>query len=106
MEYNPELATALKRDFIQSIVDMGLVMVPKDVAMYGFDFVKKQNNLLKKKAITPYNISKYKLIPGCSTIQTIKNMVNDGRIGVNEHYYDNNKLYILTIAIKRIRGDE
>ena len=100
----PEVREALKREFITALKDSGLVWVSKDVAEHGVAFLAKQDDLLKQKTITPYMVAKYKLLPGVTHLQTVKNMVADGRIRKGEWLLDaDEKLQILTYAIKRIR---
>lgn len=96
----------LQREFITALKDAGLVLLPKAAAEYGTDFLVKQKIALSKTAITPYKIAKLKLIPGVKTLKTVKDMINDGRIGVNEFYTDSSgKTYVLTAAVKRLRND-
>ena len=79
-----------------------LIVVPKD----AYKQQQEANSLLKQKSLTPYMIIKHGLLPGVSNLKTIKNMVLDGRIGVNENYKDENgKWFIMTSAIKRLRDE-
>ena len=104
-EYDPYTLTAAKREFIQAIKDENLILIPAEYGEVVFDVVKKQQSLLKHKAVSAYMVAKYKLIPNVNTLRTIKNMVADGRISASECYHDaSGKLHIITNYIKRVRG--
>lgn len=105
-EFDPHTVTALRREFIQAIRDEKLILIPAEYGDLVFNTVKKQQDLLSQKAITAFKVARYNLIPNCTTIRTLKNMVVDGRISKHERYYDTSgKLYIMTNAIKRLRDE-
>jgi len=101
---DPHTREAIRREYIQAIKDQGLILVPDHVGLKALEIMKEQEQLLKHKHLTPYQIAKHGLIPGITTLKTIKNMIADGRIGTNEWYLDaGGKYHILTQAIKRLR---
>lgn len=103
LEFDPVVREAFQREMVQCLKEEGLMIVPEAAAGFAVDFLKKQKQILKQKHATPYMISKYKLLPGAPTQQTIKNMVADGRITKHEHFEDSDgKLQILITAIKRL----
>ena len=102
---DPKITTALRREFITAIKDEGLVLVPKHIGEHALTFYKKQQDLLKKKAVTPYQIANYNLLPGVTNLKTIKNMIADGRITTDESFKQDNKVFVLTEALKRLRNE-
>lgn len=97
---------ALQHEFIEALKAANLVILPEDAAAFAHDFYKEQKKLLAQKALTPYQIAKYKLLPGVKTLKTVKDMINDGRITGSEYYNDTNgKLKISCVAIKRLRNE-
>lgn len=92
------------REVIEDLYAEGFVVMPASVLQ---DVNKRaiHQKLLKQYKLTPYQIAKFKLIPGVSAPETIKNMVKDGRIGKKEFFVENGKWYIVTTAVKRLRGE-
>jgi hypothetical protein len=102
----PELREVLQREFITAIKHSGLVLVPNDVAQHSMEFLKQQHDVMKCKYVSPYKIAKYKLLPGVTHLQTVKNMIDDGRIAPDEWFKDEaDKIQILTTALKRLRHE-
>ena len=102
----PETREVLTREFISAIKLSGLVLVPSEVGAAGLDVVKQHQQLLKKKYLSPYKIAKAKLLPGVTHLNTIKNMIADGRIDQDEWFKDaDGKTQVLSIAIKRLRHE-
>lgn len=74
---DPHTREAISREFIQAIDDHGLLLVPNHIGMATLKLIKEQDQLLKQKYLTPYQIAKHELIPGKTTLKTIKNMIQD-----------------------------
>jgi len=102
INYSKEEIREIQKLFIDALKEEGLVCVPDHVAKYAVNFYEKQRQMLTRVMVTPYEIVKWDLLNGVKSIKTVKNMVKDCRIGVKEHHYVNDKLHILTEAIKRI----
>ena len=102
MEIDPKITTAIKREFITALKDEGLVLIPHEAGPFVVTFFKKQQSLLKRKCVTPYQIANYKLIPGINNITTIKNWIDNGKITADEWFMRDGKYYVLTSAVKRL----
>lgn len=90
---------------METIQKKGLVLVPENAAEFALQFAAERKKAFKKTAVTPQTIVKYKMLNSKPTVRTIKNMVKDGRIGVEEHYRnDKDHLYILVSTIKRLNS--
>lgn len=91
---------------IEGLQAKGLVLVPESLALEALELKKAKMRLMQRKYLTPYEVSKFKLI-GSVTANTIKNMVKDGRIMDHEHFTDEaGKLYITREGIKRLNNYE
>ena len=95
-DYNTELINTLKAE--------GLVLVPEAAGKYAYDFFEKKRQMLTRVMVTPYEVVKWDLLNGVKSIKTVKNMVSDYRFSKNEVAYRDDKLHILTSAIKRINN--
>jgi hypothetical protein len=92
-------------NLMDSFKKEGLVLVPENAAVFALQYAAERKKAFKKTAVTPHTIVKYKMLNTNPTVRTIKNMVKDGRIGVEEHYRDSkDHLYVLVSAIKRINS--
>lgn len=102
MEFDPTLKTAIRREFIEAIKEEGLLLVPYEVGHHVITIYKRQQSLMKQKAVTPYQIANYKLIPGITSIKTIRNWIDSGKIRDYEWYMKGKKYYVLTEAVRRL----
>lgn len=96
-----------KDEMVNAVIDglakKGLAVVPADLVEPALVLQKGRERLMKRNKLTPYEIAKFKLLPGAPTAATIKNMVKDGRILDHESFKDRGgKLYITTSAVKRL----
>lgn len=90
---------------IKSLEEKGLV-VTTAAHLENLERQKTINRLLSRTKLTPYQIAKFKLIPGVSSLKTVKNMAQDGRLKKHEHYTDSTgKHFVLTTAVKRLRDE-
>ena len=92
------------REVLEDLIAEGYAVVPNSV-LKDINQKAKVNSLLSLKKLTPYQIAKFELIPGITSIDTVKNMTTDGRIGKKEFYKEGDKMYIIPAAIKRLRGE-
>lgn len=91
---------------IDGMVARGYALVPSDLLEPAMIMHKKRTSAMRKKALTPYEIVNLQLIPGIKTLNTIKNMVADGRIKDFENYKDSSgKLYITKACINRLNNE-
>lgn len=102
--------TADKENFkewlMEALTENGLVITKKEVAVNGLVFEKEQAELLKQKHLSAYQVCKAKLLPGHPTLDTVKNMIIDGRIAKGEYFTGKkNELRLMVFAIKRLRGE-
>jgi len=100
----------MSEDVIQQIVDgladKGLAVVPANLVEPAMTLQKARERILKRSKITPYEIEKFKLLPGAPTQNTVKNMVKDGRITDNEWFRDRTgKIYITRACINRLNNE-
>lgn len=93
----------LVNEVIEALEEKGFVVV---LASELNEFARKklEARLLSQKSLTPYQIANFELIPNVKSLDTVKNMCKDGRIGPYEHYKDaNGKWQVLSTAVKRLR---
>jgi hypothetical protein len=90
------------REVIQDLYSEGFIVVPASV-LDTINTTQYENSMLQHTTLTPYQIANKRLIPGVTSIGTVKKMTVDGRIGAKEFYYEGGKMKILTSAIKRMR---
>jgi precorrin-6B methylase 2 len=87
---------------VERLQGEGLVITTAEIADEGLKLMKAKERLMRRNHLTPYEISKFKLI-GEKSILTIKNMVKDGRIMQHEYFIDKGgKMYITREGVKRL----
>lgn len=92
------------REVLEDLISEGYAVVPNSV-LKDINQNEKVKSLLSLKKLTPYQIAKFQLIPGVTSIPTVKKMTVDGRIGKKEFYFECYKMCIIPNAIKRLRGE-
>lgn len=102
---SPEERKEIVNEIISGLEAKGLTVVPASL-LNNLSGDIKAKSLLQQKMLTPYQIAKFKLIPGVTSMLTVKNMTVDGRIGKKEFYTIGGKMYIMTAAVKRLRGEK
>lgn len=94
-------------EVIASLEERGLILVPAS----DLDDIKRkkaEQRLLDRTKLTPYQIAKFKLIPGINSVRSVKHMATDGsgRLGKYDHFIDNGgKWWVLSSAVKRLRNE-
>lgn len=102
---SPITIAEISTTFIAQLKKEGLVLLPEKYSPAVAQVFEKRNKLMKQRTVTPYQIAKFGLLNKPATINSIKNMINDGRIGAKETYVDaNGKHHVLVAAIKRLNG--
>jgi len=94
----------LVKEVIKDLLAAGFMVMPASM-VEDLNQIHYANRMLKQKKLTPYQIAKNKLIPGVNSLETIKKMTEDGRIGPREFFVENRKMYITSNAIKRLRNE-
>ena len=90
---------------VDKLIEKGYAIGRADDINEALQRKKAAERLLRKNGLTPYEITKFKLL-GDKTINTVYNMINDGRIDkANETYKVDGKIYITRECIKRLRDE-
>ena len=100
-----------KTELVESLIDglakKGLMVVPAHLADGALQLYKAKQRLMRRNKLTPYEISKFKLLPGAPSLPTVKNMISDGRIKANEVITDGaGKTYVIRAAVERLNSIE
>lgn len=91
---------------ISKLASKGLVVVTAALADDALRIRKAKDRLMRRSKLTPYEVSKFKLLPGAPSLTTVKNMIADGRILKDEVFTDkNNKQYVTRECINRLNVD-
>lgn len=79
---SPESISAISLEVANLLKAQGLAIVPIEMAqkLTDDDFDARRKQLLSEKYVTPYKIWKFKLLENVKSLDTVKNMVKDGRI--------------------------
>jgi hypothetical protein len=92
-------------DLVKGLAAKGLVVMPAVLVDDAVRLQKARVSVMRRSKVTAYEVVKFQLLPNVSSLNTVKNMVKDGRILAGENYRDSNgKLYITKIAIERLNS--
>lgn len=88
---------------IERLSEKGMVLVSADIADEALKLQRAKTKLMRRAKLTPYEISKFRLLPGVTSINTVNNMIADGRILEDEVFVDKSgKRYVIKAAIERL----
>lgn len=88
---------------IEGLLSKGLVVVTAEMADAALQHKKAVDRLMRKASLTAYEVAKFNLV-GTRDVNTVKNMIADGRINkAKETFIKNGKLCITNACIKRLR---
>lgn len=97
---------AIALEVVSLLADKGLVLTTADAVDTVLQLQKAQARIMRRNKMTPYEVAKFKLLPGNPSLSTIKNMISDGRIKKTEYFFDsNNKLYITRACVARLKQE-
>lgn len=92
-------------DLVEGLAERGLVVVPAALVDDALRLQKAKTKMMRRNKLTPYEVSKFKLLPNAPSLNTIKKMIEDGRIKADETFVDRkNKTYITRGCINRLNG--
>lgn len=92
-------------DLVKGLAERGLAVVPAVLVDEAMQLQKAKARMMRRNKLTPYEVSKFKLLPNAPSLNTIKNMIEDGRIKPCETFVDRkNKTYITRACINRLNG--
>lgn len=90
---------------VDGLAQKGLAIVPASMLDTAMQLHKAKTRLMRRNKFTLYEVSKFQLLPGAPTLNTVKNMVSDGRIHANEVLKQGNgKTYVVKSAVERLNG--
>jgi hypothetical protein len=90
---------------LDGLAQKGLMVVPAHLASEALQLQKAKQRLMRRSKLTPYEISKFKLLPGSPSLATVKNMISDGRIKAVEVITDGSgKRYVIRSAVERLNS--
>jgi hypothetical protein len=97
--------TQIVDELVAGLAAKGLAIVPASLVDDAIQLQKARNRMLKRDKLTPYEVAKFKLLPGAPSLSTVKNMSSDGRINDAEAYEDKSgKQYITRACIERLNS--
>lgn len=90
---------------IDAFESRGLMIGPASLMSEALQLQKAKDRIMRRDKMTPYEVAKFKLLPGAPSLETIKNMIKDGRIRKDEAFKDrSNKQYITRACVNRLNG--
>lgn len=93
-------------DLVAGLAAKGLAVVPAALVDDAMQLQKARALMMRRNKLTPYEVAKFKLLPGAPSYNTIRTMMDDGRIKVSETFKDSTgKVYITKSCINRLNGD-